>query len=218
MNLSPPLSHTCLIIWTLIFGQFPIATAKTWCGGLVLFGSQSGTAAWSRIENWFLLNIWLLHTRKCQFNQSWSCIQYQRVMSRYRGKEERMGTCPCIWQIKVVHKVLEVMSLQLWQQVLGNHSHTGWYCSISSMELWSRSCHWNYWGSSLLMCLLKMTQRSFILTIYVAYTYLHISDMTMDVFRSVRRHPQVNEFLIRSWVLRHNQTCTHHHSKFWQSL
>ena len=44
----------------LIFGQFPIATAKTWCGGLVLFGSQSGTAARSRVGNWFLLNIWLL--------------------------------------------------------------------------------------------------------------------------------------------------------------
>ena len=44
----------------LIFGQFPLATAKTWCGGLVLFGSRSGTAARSHVRNWFLLNIWLL--------------------------------------------------------------------------------------------------------------------------------------------------------------
>ena len=57
--------------------------------------------------------------------------------------------------------------------------------------------------------------RHFIYIIYVAYTYLHVSDTTMDVLRSVRTHLQANVF---SRVLRHSQTCAHRHSKFWQSL
>ena len=33
------------LVRTLIFGQFPIATAKTCCGSMHMFGSLSGTTA-----------------------------------------------------------------------------------------------------------------------------------------------------------------------------
>ena len=102
---------TCLF-WTLIFGQFPVVvdvclalvahilkSHRPWQCGLVWFSEQN-----SSLNN---KNIWLHTARKCQLNQSQSSIWCQRVMSRYSKKWRRTGTRPCIWQIKVVCKVLE---------------------------------------------------------------------------------------------------------------
>jgi len=66
--------------------------------GLVSFGSQSRTAACNLFQN-----IWLL-----QHMPVWSKpIKHMMPESDEQVLEERMGTHPCIWQIKVVCKVLE---------------------------------------------------------------------------------------------------------------
>ena len=127
----------------------------------------------------FFLNICLLHTRKCQFNQGQSSIRCRRVMSRYKGKWRREREL-----VHVYGKLRrEVMSSQLWRQVQGNHSHTGWYCYQA------RNCGPGHavrvTGETVCRCACQeWPQKAYICT------YLHISDMTMDVLCSVRTGPR----------------------------
>ena len=74
-----------------------------WC--CLVLGAELQPEVASEID--FFLNICPLHTRKCQFNRPIKHTMPESDEQVQREVEERTGTRPCIWQIKVVRKVLE---------------------------------------------------------------------------------------------------------------
>ena len=64
-----------------------------------------------------------------------------------REVEERMGTCPCIWQIKVVRKVLEggdVITIAATGSVASKVEPSLWLNQVLDLILVSCSCHRGY--------------------------------------------------------------------------
>ena len=82
------------VIWTLFFSLFPITTAKTCSGGLVLFGRHQNHRCLMSLEMPF-------QSRLREHTMPTINDEVQREV------EEQTGTRPCIWQIEVVHMVLD---------------------------------------------------------------------------------------------------------------
>ena len=134
------------------------------------------------------------------------------------GSGGENGDSSIIWQIKVVCKVLEGGDVITIAATGSGKSLTYWLVLLyikHGIVVLVTPLIWSIVEDGIGLEMTQIACRPFIHIIYVAYSYLHVSDTTMDVLRSVRTHPQANVF---SRVLRHSQTCTHCHSKFWQSL
>ena len=117
--------HICIhVILNLNFYLFFPTTGNFWCGGLVLFGCGTNS---SLVVMYFLRIIWIDARPLCRLVLS-SCqclldLPIEMPLSKplkdtmpksdeevQRLVEEKLGVCPCLWQIQVVRKILALSS------------------------------------------------------------------------------------------------------------